>query len=150
MPWGDPAWYRAYNSPYITPSQCATPHACARLRTTKPKPGPFAYGSLAWRKKMRVFTEKEVMPFVHAWCAAAHWLRRGGRGGAATAAPQRQRCVDVDSPCAHFYRAPSRRDEAKSIPREFYKKAAAIGLLAASVVRVRGVAPSHSGGRNQF
>jgi hypothetical protein len=24
---------------------------------------------VAWRKKMRAFTEKEVMPFVHAWCA---------------------------------------------------------------------------------
>ena len=129
---------------------------------------------------MRVFTEKEVMPFVHAWCAAAlfvrfsphrlcgsvalaqtkAWLQRSevglaphGAAGAAAAAGTAALAVlgiDVDSPCAHFYRALSRRDEAKSIPREFYKKAAAIGLLAASVVRVRGVAPSRSGGRNQL
>ncbi len=76
VPWGDPAWYRAYNSPYITPSQCATPrtpaHACARPSLSPP---PFAHGSLAWRKKMRAFTEKEVMPFVHAWCAAALFVR---------------------------------------------------------------------------
>lgn len=48
VPWGDPAWYRAYNSPF--------------------------YGDThrAWRAKCRAFVEKEVMPNVHDWDEAKH------------------------------------------------------------------------------
>lgn len=63
VPYGDPAWYQEWNTPYFKPSH------------------------LKFRAAMREFVEKEIMPFVHEWdeakampkdiwrkCAEAGWL----------------------------------------------------------------------------
>jgi len=63
IPWGDPAWYRGYNSPYYRASH-------AKLRA-----------------QVRAFVDKEIMPFCNQWdeakklpvdllkkCAKAGWL----------------------------------------------------------------------------
>ena len=65
MPWGDPAWYRVRASALQSRPVCALTQAPCSLQAYH---SPFITPShVAWRKKMRAFTEREVMPFVHQW-----------------------------------------------------------------------------------